>query len=547
MKRILFIAFFLLVSANFKAQNTVGTTFVTPEVYEGLTLITTGTKTFLIDNCGQIINEWSSNYLPGNAVYLMPNGKLLRAGRVMTGSSVSMGGAGGIIEIFDWDGNLEWSYLVNDQNKRQHHDVYPMPNGNILILVATVMSQQEAFDAGRDPNFLPDGRLYNEQIIEVEPIGTNQANIVWEWNIKNHLVQDFDNSKENFGVISGTPEKLDINFLNGGDGSENWLHFNSIQYDANVDQIVISSRNLSEIYIIDHSTTTQEAAGSTGGTYGKGGDFLFRWGNPQAYQQGTELDRKLYGQHYPHFIKPGLIDEGKIILFNNGFGRTPKFSEVMIIDPPESTDGVYVKQSGLPFGPASADYVYSDLSEFPSPFFSSIVSGAQRLPNGNTLVCEGRTGEVFELNQNDEIVWSYINPFDSNTDASVNQGDPPSTSNLLFRATKYSLSYSAFDNKTLTAGLPIEGNPDVSNCNSILSQQDFEITKAKVYPVPASNTINITSETDFDKGFIFNVLGNKVLEFQYRNQIDVSSLNSGIYVLKLSNAKQSYTTKIIIK
>lgn len=547
MKRILLITLFLLLSEHFKAQNTVGTTFVTPEVYEGLTLITTGTKTFLIDNCGQIINEWTSNYLPGNAVYLMPNGNLLRAGRVMTGSSVSMGGAGGIVEIFDWDGNLEWSYLVNDQNKRQHHDVFPMPNGNILILAATVMSQQEAIDAGRNPNLLPDNRLYNEQIIEVEPIGSNQGNIVWEWNIKDHLVQDFDNSKDNFGIISSTPEKLDINFLNGGDGTENWLHFNSIQYDENLDQIVISCRALSEIYIIDHSTTTQEATGSTGGVYGKGGDFLYRWGNPQAYQQGTEADRKLYGQHYPHFIEHVLVDEGKIILFNNGFERTPKFSEVMIIDPPESADGVYLKQSSIPFGPVSPDYTYADLSEFPSPFFSSIVSGAQRLPNGNTLVCEGRTGEVFELNQNDDIVWSYINPFDSNNDAPVNQGDAPSASNLLFRATKYSLSYSAFDNKTLTAGLPIEGNPDVSNCNNILSQTDFETTNAKVFPIPASNFINITSETNFNTVYIFNLQGKKVLELQYNNRINVSNLNSGTYFLKLSNIKKTYTTKIIIE
>lgn len=546
MRRLLYLFVFLTFFVNsVNSQNTVGTTFVTAEVYEGLTLITSGTKTFLINNCGEVINEWTSAYLPGNAVYLLPNGNLLRAGRVSTGSSISMGGAGGIVEIYDWEGNLEWSFMYNDQNKRQHHDVFPMPNGNILILAATAIPQQEAIDAGRAPNLLPDNRLYNEQIIEVEPVGINQGNIVWEWNVKDHLVQDIDSSKSNFGVISNSPEKLDINFLNGGNASENWLHFNSIQYDETLDQIVISCRNLSEIYIIDHSTSTQEAAGSTGGIYGKGGDFLYRWGNPQAYQQGTEEERQLFGQHYPHFIKPGLADEGKLILFNNGFQRTPEFSEVMIISPPVSDNGEYFKQNAIPFGPVSPDYIYSDLSEFPSPFFSGIVSGAQRLPNGNTLICEGRTGEVFEINQSDDIVWYYINPQGSD-DTATNQGEQPDF-NLLFRATKYPLSYSAFDDKTLNPGPPIEANPDLSNCNSILSTQEFNKPEVSFYPVPTSNYLHIQSDTDFDFINVFDLQGQSILELQFTSRIDLSNLKSGVYLIKLYNNSTSHTSKIIIR
>ena len=87
---------------------------------------------------------------------------------------------------------------------------------------------------------------------------------------------------------------------------------------------------MNEIYIIDHSTSTAEAATSSGGIYNKGGDFLYRWGNPQAYRQGDQNDQKLFGQHYPHWIPDGLADAGKLILFNNGFSRTPSFSEVFI-------------------------------------------------------------------------------------------------------------------------------------------------------------------------------------------------------------------------
>jgi len=103
--------------------------------------------------------------------------------------------------------------------------------------------------------------------LEIKPIGTNDYSIEWEWNFKDHLIQDYDDTKNNYGVIEEHPEKLDINFLNDRIPAENWLHVNSIQYDETLDQIVISSRNLSELYIIDHSTTAEEATGETGGVW----------------------------------------------------------------------------------------------------------------------------------------------------------------------------------------------------------------------------------------------------------------------------------------
>ena len=223
----------------------------------------------------------------------------------------------------------------------QHHDIYPLPHGNILVLAATIMTNAEAVQAGRNPANLVDGNLFNEQIVELQPVGNNSANIVWEWNIKDHLIQDFDGSKDNFGSVESNPQLLDINFLGSLSGINNWLHVNSIQYNADLDQIVLSSRHMNEIYIIDHSTSTAEAATSSGGIYNKGGDFLYRWGNPQAYRQGDQNDQKLFGQHYPHWIPNGLADAGKLILFNNGFSRTPSFSEVFILDPPTDSPGFY--------------------------------------------------------------------------------------------------------------------------------------------------------------------------------------------------------------
>ncbi len=165
-------------------------------------------------------------------------------------------------------------------------------------------------------------------------------------------------TQSNFGVVSDHPELLDFNFLNGNAGDANWLHINSLHYNSNLDQIILSSRILSEIYIIDHSTTTAEAASHTGGTYGKGGDFLYRWGNPQAYDKGDDSDRTLYSQHYPHWIPDGLVDAGKILIFNNG--NSIRFSSVDIITPPIDISRCIHYDAINGYGPATSDWTYTD-------------------------------------------------------------------------------------------------------------------------------------------------------------------------------------------
>jgi hypothetical protein len=543
MKKLLFLFLF---TTTVYSQNTVGTISVNGNAYDGFTLFSIHNKSYLIDNCGKVINEWTSAYPPGNAVYLLPNGNLLRASRDDGQSQISFGGAGGVIEIFDWDGNLLWQYHYNTDDYRHHHDVFPMPNGNVLILAVTVMTRAESIQAGRDPNMLIDDKIYNERIFEVEPVGSDQANVVWEWNVKDHLVQNIDNTKDNFGIIADNPGKLDFNFVNGGIGGANWLHINSIQYDETLDQIVISSRNLSEVWIIDHSTTTAEAASSSGGTYGKGGDFLYRWGNPQAYGHGVEADRKLYGQHYPHFIESGLVDAGKMILFNNGNGRSPLFSEVYIIDPPTTSPGVYSYTSNVAYGPAAPDYTYSDMTNTPSDFYSAIVSSAQRLPDGNILVCEGREGRIFEITPSNEIVWEYVNPVDNADGGITNQTEGPPTNNLTFRAIKYPRTYGAFTGRDVTPGDPIEGNPDLSPCNSLSVDQVSLENSLQVYPNPVSETLTIRTSAVIDRVEVYSIIGRKVAQFKNTKEIDVSALNGGIYIFKMYAENTSVSKKIII-
>ena len=303
----------------------------------------------------------------------------------------------------------------------------------------------------------PSFDIYNEQILELKPKNSNEADIVWEWNFKDHFIQDFDKTKDNYGNVGENPQRLDINFLGTSTGAS-WLHINAMQYNAELDQIVLSSKHLSEIYIIDHSTTTAEAASSKGGRYKRGGDILYRWGNPMVYRQGTAADQKLFGPHYPHWIGKELKDEGKIILFNNGANRSPSFSEVNIITPPKSDVGDYDYKVNTAFGPMNPDYIYTapEKTDFYSPFQSS----AQRLPNGNTFICKGKQGHFFEIDINENIVWEYISPIGGAK--ILSQGENPKDfSTNVFRAKKYWKEYEVFKGRDLSSGSPIEKNPDL--------------------------------------------------------------------------------------
>ena len=524
--------------------NTLGTISLTEEAYDGYTLFSSYKNTFLINNCGQVINQWSSDYLPGHSVYILPNGNLIRAGRKDT-STITFGGVGGIVEMFDWDGNLVWEFVYSSDDYRLHHDIYPMPNGSILVLAATVMSNEETILAGRDPNLVSGaGILYNEQILEIKPIGTNDYSIEWEWNFNDHLIQDYDDTKNNYGVIEEHPEKLDINFLNDRIPAENWLHVNSIQYDETLDQIVISSRNLSELFIIDHSTTTEEASGDTGGTYGKGGDFLYRWGNPVAYRQGNEDNRTLFGQHFPHIIKPGLKDEGKIILFNNGTDREPAFSEVMIFSAPTTSPGIYTYEPDSSYGPEAAEFTYSSNED--NNFTSGILSGAIRLPNENLLICDGNSGRLFEITATNDIVWNYIIPMNNTTGEISSQGDVLESGNSTFRGIKYSTDYEGFTGKDVTPGDPIESNFNLNTCLS-LSTDNLLNNNITIYPNPVIDLININTSLTILEVEIYDVLGKRLNYIKVNNRkIDVSGVNSGVYILKIKTEIGIILKKILL-
>lgn len=465
----------------------------TTQSFNGYTLFAPEfTTTYLMDNCGRAVKTWQSRYTPGQSVYLLEDGSLFRPAKLTTNRTFSStGGAGGRVERYDWDGNLLWGYDWNGTTFYQHHDAIVLPSGNVLLISWDSKTRDEATAAGR--RTYPMNGLWSEKIVELKPIGKDSAVVVWEWRLWDHLVQDNDATKVNFGVVAERPERLDVNFLNKPNATTDWIHFNGLAYNVELDQIVVSTRELSEIYIIDHSTTTAEAASGKGGRQGKGGDFLWRWGNPEAYKRGTASDRRLYGQHNPQWIAKGLPGAGNILLFNNGSDRPDgAYSTIEEVQSPVTAAGAYTTptSNSTPFAPTNAVWTYK-ASPTATSFNSASISGTQRLPNGNTLICEGTKGNFFEVTPTGTSVWQYRNPV--GTSGPTAQGSAVMGQNV-FRCLRYATDYVAFKGRTLTVGAPIELNPTANMCTITATGVRGESAMQQgfgVYPNPVFDAISV--------------------------------------------------------
>lgn len=442
---------------------TMGLIYCNNETSLGYTLFSPipSNTTYLIDHEGRELHQWSSpgEHRPALSAYLLPDGDLLRTANIAQTAvgNFSGGGTGGKVERIAWDGTLEWSWEYSSTLHISHHDIEPMPNGNLLMIAWEERTEEEALQAGRNPAIASDSpggenNVWPDHIIEVKPVGSNDAEIVWRWYAWDHLIQDYDETKDNYGVVADHPELLNINYV-GATGNQagraDWMHCNGLDYNSALDQIALSCRGMNEVYIIDHSTTTEEAAGHTGGNAGKGGDILYRWGNPQVYHKGLSSDQQFFAQHDVQWIETGHPDEGGLIVFNNGVGRYPAYSSVDIIHPP-TDNGTYVLQANGTFGPNLPSWTW-DQGE---AMYSGAISGAQALTNGNILVTHGTQGTLYEVNRDGEIVWEYIGPVGPN--GSYVQGEPlpegnrvGTTANAIFKATHYPVDHPAFTNRTL--------------------------------------------------------------------------------------------------
>ena len=517
--------FFFLAFNVIVAQETIGLVYndVNETNSEGYTLFkpTTDSRVFLINNCGEVVNQWNSTDQNASSIYFLENGNLLLSSKTYA-------------EIRDWNDNILWSLSYNELGFTTHHDIAPLSNGNFLVLVKDVYSKVEMLSEGLDTSFA-DNNLELEKIVEIEPVGVNSANLVWEWKVFDHLVQEFDSSKTNYGVGANNPQLLNLNYGN----ISNFMHANAINYNEDLDQIIFSARNLNEVYIIDHSTTTLEAAAHAGGIYGKGGDFLWRWGNPEVYNKGTASDRKLSGQHDVKWITEGPY-QGKISVFNNaGYGNDSMASSVHVIDQ-NDTDGFYNLDSGR-FLPNN--YLWSWSGSINNTVMQGGKKcGVQIMSKGNALINESAKGRITEVDNMGNVIWVYIIPTGNNSNFSQ-FSQLGSGVNEAFRATRYPLDYSGFDGVTFNnTGIIEDVNSISEDCTNLLSVDDSYIVNLTVYPNPTKDILNFTQHIDEIK--VYDISGKMVLNKSNSEFINLEKLSNGLYLVRVSEEEKSKIFKI---
>lgn len=317
--------------------------------FRGLTLIAPVSSdiTYLIDDFGEIKHQWQSSTGPGLSAYLLPTGNLLRTGNDDSGFFDS-GGKGGYIEEQDWQGNTVWFFSYSDADKSLHHDIELLPNGNMLAL-----------------SWEDRGDIWSEVIIEIEKNGSSGGTIVWRWDVFDHL--------DELG-------------LNPNDARvDDWIHLNAIDYNQASNQILVSSRALNQLWVINKDSGSIDRVSTVATT----------------------------GQHDAKWIDDNDANSN-ITVFDNG----SSFSRALELN---------AEMSRIVFS-------YGDAGE--DAFFSNRISGTQRLPNGNTLICSGVEGLIIELDTAGNRLRTFENTYGGVT--------PRGVGTSIFRAEKYATDYTPY-------------------------------------------------------------------------------------------------------
>ena len=402
------------------------------KAYEGYTLFSPmfSDKTYLIDMLGNVVHVWEHKGDPPGLHYiLLENGHILGNTRQKMEPGAAKkpmgkpkpnpnpnkglnfgGGAKGLMEL-DWDGNVVWQWIPGPDEGSLHHDFARLPNGNTMTNAWEHVSKEETIAGGRNPKQTTERGIATDVIYEINPGGK----VVWKWNGWEHRGMNSQKHLDPNMITNVLPQ---YRF-----GNPDWLHFNTIDYDPATDRILVDSREFGELYIIDHKT----------------GEIVYRWGNPSAYGAGdpptftTTGDQILFGPHDAHWIKEGLPGAGNILIFNNGWARPP-----------------VTYSSIVEMNPKTGETVWEYKAKSENSFSSHHISGAQRLPNGNTFICSGNHGHMFEVTKKGEVVWEYINPVTSGGIKNWFDDVGFQANNMVFRAHRYGPDYPGLKGRDLT-------------------------------------------------------------------------------------------------
>ncbi|MBW1803526.1 MAG: aryl-sulfate sulfotransferase [Deltaproteobacteria bacterium] len=320
----------------------------------------------LMDMRGNVVHSWKTAY-PVHYGYLLPDGNMLALLRWTSSDGpdaggYKMGGGAGLLAEYDWDGNVVFEYY----DPFSHHDVSKLDNGNYIYVGWEKVPPDLAkkVRGGQPGTEHKDGTMFCDYFREIDP----QGNTVWEWRGYEHLDPDIDV----IGHIHARNE---------------WTHINDIDVmpDGN---ILTDARHTDGAFIVEKKT----------------GDIIWRWGNVAYLDKETgqvELGdvrnpKTMGGPHAAHIIQEGLPGAGNMLIYDNGmYVYGSRALEVDI----KTGDIVWQSEDHRP-----VCYVHG------RTHFSPYISNAQRLPNGNTLICEGQNGLLFEVTPDQELVWQWIRP-----------------------------------------------------------------------------------------------------------------------------------------
>lgn len=333
-----------------------GTTYYDPsKAYNGHTLFAPmfGKDVWLIDMEGRIVHRWKTDPLGPELVRLLPNGNLLYDG-VKSGGVMGPGLA----------------FLFGEEEIEQSEE----ERGQCLMEIDwdnNLVWKHEAPQYNHDFFRMKNGNtLYLKYVTVPNDIknkvkggipgteldGTMWADALEEITPKGEVVWEWT-SYEHLDPAIDTICPLEFR--------GEWTHANSCSVLPD-ENILVSFRQTNAIYIIDKTT----------------GHIKWRWGKEE-----------LGHQH-----EPSMLDNGNILVFDNGTHRL------------SSRDLDYYSRV-LEVNPASNKIEWEYKDDPPSEFYAPIGGGTQRLPNGNTLICETYQGRIFEVTTNCEIVWEYVCPF----------------------------------------------------------------------------------------------------------------------------------------